>query len=559
MRNSFALLIAAVLVLAGCGGGSTSHLNPGTPCSEYLRADNDTRSDLIENVVNDAGTPGVSIDVRQADAACKRAGAQALIGRVVVRELHARAGDRESHRPQRTALASVSGTAESGQGDQVKVSFGIGEAVPVTSVSDPAGRACDSQLADFGSSADRSMAVPIDVTMTVTSPLDADVGISVGSVKEVADDGSVQLALVLWSAAYESEGPACGGPNTGTVRSTVHWPPDAATPGTTRRWRTWMIVPAAITPSDPSGVATTGRLVFGPNVAISNNVATFHPEASASLVSCSASDAALGQISYVAIDPAGATAHGCESVNNPAESESVGTAGPGEQTTSPPATSNPSSGQASAPPTPAQANDEGVCSSQYPAGTRVSRDVAFGYRTYWDRQGSVHEVVCNGFGIPEDLDLSPGMRCALIAAAATFGPPGQDLAANRLCDAASIVDALETGDWVQAAASQACGFLGEVFAGGVGALAAGATSVSGPGAVAVGVGTYKALSAGLKIACGGLIDGGAKALGVKLEADHDYHIAIDILRKGECLRMAERFGLIGWSAVDCDAAARVTG
>ena len=42
-------------------------------------------------------------------------------------------------------------------------------------------------------------------------------------------------------------------------------------------------------------------------------------------------------------------------------------------------------------------------------------------------------------------------------------------------------------------------------------------------AVAVGVGTYKALAAVLKIACGGMLGRRATSPGTKLEADNESH------------------------------------
>lgn len=143
------------------------------------------------------------------------------------------------------------------------------------------------------------------------------------------------------------------------------------------------------------------------------------------------------------------------------------------------------------------------------------------------------------------------MKCALLAAAATFAGPPRAIAANRLCQAQSIVDALRTGDWLDALPSAACGHFADIFAGGVGVIAAGAAAPSGPGAAVVGLNVYRALAAGLKIACGGLLDGGAATLGVKLEERHQRNVEQDIVRDGKCLRLTRRFGQLKWSAVWC--------
>jgi hypothetical protein len=143
------------------------------------------------------------------------------------------------------------------------------------------------------------------------------------------------------------------------------------------------------------------------------------------------------------------------------------------------------------------------------------------------------------------------MQCALIAAAATFGGPILSVATSRGCEAGSIVTSLSNGDYLGLTKGVACSYFSEVFATGVGIVVAGATAETGPGAVAIGVTAYRALAAGLKIACSGLLDGGAKALGVKLESRHETNVALDIERKNKCLRMKKLAGVRTWSATSC--------
>lgn len=190
------------------------------------------------------------------------------------------------------------------------------------------------------------------------------------------------------------------------------------------------------------------------------------------------------------------------------------------------------------------------CIESYKGGKRHSKGKFGGKETVFDRTESLYQV-CAGFGAPEGLDLTPEMKCALIAAGATFiGPPAVSRA-NLACDTVAIANALQTGDWLGAAAGKACGYFSDVFAAGVAIVAAGATSPTGPGAGAVGLVTYRALSGGLKLACGGLLDGGAAAFGAKLEADHQTNIALDVIREGKCISHREQFNLISWRAVAC--------
>jgi hypothetical protein len=201
------------------------------------------------------------------------------------------------------------------------------------------------------------------------------------------------------------------------------------------------------------------------------------------------------------------------------------------------------------PPPPSPGRHIDPCMS-YPPGHRTTKKFFGGHEEIYDRAESLFQV-CAGFGAPEDLVFTPEMKCALIAAGATFA--GNPIAGetNTACNTVDIVNGMANGDWLGPAAGVACGFFSDVFAEGAGIVAAGATAETGPGAVAVGLYTYRALSAFLKVGCGGLLDGGATAVGTKLEADHETHVSLDVTRKGKCMAYRERFHLVAWRAVDC--------
>jgi hypothetical protein len=207
----------------------------------------------------------------------------------------------------------------------------------------------------------------------------------------------------------------------------------------------------------------------------------------------------------------------------------------------PPATG----GSSSAPPFP------DPCIARYrDGGIETTHSIFGGSETDYDRTSSLYHQ-CEGWGAPEGLQLTYQMKCALIAAAATYAGPPVNIAASNVCEYGSAAIDFAQKDWLGAAGDVACGFFSDVFATGVGILAAGGSSESGPGAVAVGVTAYRAMDAFLKVACGGLLDGGASALGQELEAHHETHVALDVLRSGKCLRYREVFGYSSWSAVDC--------
>jgi hypothetical protein len=190
------------------------------------------------------------------------------------------------------------------------------------------------------------------------------------------------------------------------------------------------------------------------------------------------------------------------------------------------------------------------CITAYPNTRRHSKKIFGGHEEIYDRAASLYNV-CAGFGAPEDLSYSPEMKCALVAAAATLAGPPASFRADQACEAVAIAEAYRTGNWLGWAGGKACNFFGQVFAGGVGIYAAGATAAAGPGAVTIGKYTYRAFAAGLKVACGGLFAGGAKTFGAQRETDHETHIALDVTREGKCIAYRERFSIVDWRAIDC--------
>ena len=294
-------------------------------------------------------------------------------------------------------------------------------------------------------------------------------------------------------------------------------------------------MPNAITPNEPTGLEVAQRLVVQPTVMFAG-LADFKVDVARSdgIVDCfSESSLIPGNVPFLAAEPAVAIDYGCH-----APKSRGGAPRNVAQTPSP----------------------DAVCNARYPSGRSATTTVSGGHQTVYDRQASL-EHVCAGFGAPEDLQLTAGMSCALIAAAATYGGPAVDAGSDKLCDTTAIVSGYRSGGWEGASSSvaeeKACGYFSDVFAGGAGLVAAGATSESGPGAAAVGIGTYHALAAFLKVACGGILGGGATSLGKKFEADNETHVALDVIRNGKCILLSQKTGISGtsWHATDCPASA----
>jgi hypothetical protein len=194
----------------------------------------------------------------------------------------------------------------------------------------------------------------------------------------------------------------------------------------------------------------------------------------------------------------------------------------------------------------------------YDGGTSTTKKVFGGTERDFDRMASLY-TVCGGFGFPEDLQLTLGMKCAVISAAAVVA--GGELADpalktfEQVCSATDTLQQLASGEWAGVAGGLACSAFGSLFSEAAGIIAAGATAETGPGAALVGTAVYRAFAAGFKLACGAVFSGGAQSLANKLEADHETHVARDVLTKKKCLRFTQRFNYTAdWSAEDCPSA-----
>jgi von Willebrand factor type A domain-containing protein len=204
------------------------------------------------------------------------------------------------------------------------------------------------------------------------------------------------------------------------------------------------------------------------------------------------------------------------------------------------------------PPPPAEGRHLDPCIESFPGPVKSKDFKAFGgKKTVFDRASSMYQV-CAGWGLPDGVQLKPEMQCAMIAAMAIMGGPPYGWVTNLACNSADIVAKLRGGNWLGAAKSASCGYFADIFATRVGIMAAGATAELGPGAIAVGLLTYRTLASSLGVVCAGGLNGGLQQLGINLESDHQTDVALDVIREGKCLARKEGpFHSISWSAVDC--------
>jgi hypothetical protein len=218
-----------------------------------------------------------------------------------------------------------------------------------------------------------------------------------------------------------------------------------------------------------------------------------------------------------------------------------------DQAPPPPPPTQPSAKQPAPKPSPTPAKRKGnPCLAALGASKSTTSSIFGGTETRYDRKSSLLHV-CEGFGSPAG-EYTLQMQCAVISSlAALIGRPGYIV--GQVCDGFDLGYSIGQGEWLSAGGGLACSILSDMFAAAGGIAAAGVTAETGPGAVAVGLTTYRALKAALTIGCATIFN--AKSFGAGLEADHEYHVAKDISLKGKCLRQRTTFGWISWSAADC--------
>lgn len=208
-----------------------------------------------------------------------------------------------------------------------------------------------------------------------------------------------------------------------------------------------------------------------------------------------------------------------------------------------------SGGGSTAPALAAHASDP--CIHAWGSGAETTHSYFMGSQTDFSRTASLYQL-CEGFPFSNGQGYSTTMKCVAMAALiALGGDPEANEQMDDLCEASDVVDALQTNNWLGVAGGWGCEQFSEVFSTGLGILAAGALSKSGPVAVTVGVYTYRAINATLHFVCGAIFDGGAQTWGYNNEVSHEQQIAAQVSNDGMCLREREVFGDVFWSAAAC--------
>lgn len=405
--------------------------------------------------------------------------------------------------------SAATGSVQSAYGDSVLLGVSVGAPRAASEVAEAS--ACTLLLNSAGGM-QRAVAVPLRITATLTSSAVSDIEVYLGNGDQLTEDGRITLANPIhWAVTYDNVPPQCE-----ASAASVRW--SRMAPQSTNSWLAWAVIPNGATPEDPTGQQSAGALVLSPIVELSGQPAfPVWAPSPGNVVQCSASDPAAGLFSYIALVPSVAVDHGCTSATARSAAE--------------------------------QANSR-ICLQQYPAEQQETRTVDG--VTIHNYVASMYQV-CSGFGTEAEFTWTPEMTCAFVAIVADYGRVDIPLLSptDNLCSAASVVEAYVNDAWLGYAGSEACNFFSNTLATGTGILAAGtAAPASGPGAVAVGVVTYRAIKTGIGATCGGVFSGAFAAAGEWLEARHQANVAVDVSSKGLCLAERTTYGN-RWAAVSC--------
>jgi hypothetical protein len=160
-----------------------------------------------------------------------------------------------------------------------------------------------------------------------------------------------------------------------------------------------------------------------------------------------------------------------------------------------------------------------LCNSIYSGANRKTK----GGVTLFNRQASVREVACNGFGGDVSFHVDGGVVCALTAAA--IGPGFERL--SLFVDSSCNAEQLAAGHDVGTTSGAACGMLSDLLN-------------------AFKPAKAYAIAAGVSCAFG-------KPLGDWIESQSERAAAEGVFRSGKCLRFATHHFPVGdtWSAVPC--------
>jgi hypothetical protein len=215
-------------------------------------------------------------------------------------------GSSSTPTPSAPASYAATGTATDSQGDKATVSVRLGTPVPQLSLNQAELTACSS-MDNITDGANQTMAIPVQITVTLMSSIATNVIVGIDGTHVVAPGGNANSNPNLstpW-VTYSSDS-ACS--SASGQDGLLEW--NNLAPNRPVTWSGWELDPEVITPDDPSGSAVNQVFFLEPMVNFGSGNAPFTVDAvhSHNLLTCAAGVEG-GPI--IAVDPRVVLSNGC--------------------------------------------------------------------------------------------------------------------------------------------------------------------------------------------------------------------------------------------------------
>jgi hypothetical protein len=204
--------------------------------------------------------------------------------------------------------SAAAATVTDGSGDKLLMFVDFEAPEPLTRLNPSEVSTCEEGGTNpFQYEPSRSVAIRVDIEAEITSSLSSPLGISLDGSHLLTSGGGVESNgnEPMWAAV--TDGAATCSSSGGIVGLT--WSNLEA--GVSSGWSGWLILPAAITPDDPTGARVARQVIMLlPVVNFGMNDATWHTSKhwpSTNLVKCSG----VMPPTVIAVSPKTALAHGC--------------------------------------------------------------------------------------------------------------------------------------------------------------------------------------------------------------------------------------------------------
>jgi hypothetical protein len=188
-----------------------------------------------------------------------------------------------------------------GQGDKATIGIGVGTPTGLSSLNQVGMGTCDNE-SNLSYDVGQTMAIPVQITVTLTSSVATPVTVALDGSNEVTSGGGTDSNgnLPYWAAASSNDAEC--------ESNAVMW--NSLAPGQSDTWSGWLIDPEAITPDDPTGSSANETIFLEPAVNLGMNDGDFAPDPATShnLVKCAAG---VPYGAVIAVDPQVALSSGC--------------------------------------------------------------------------------------------------------------------------------------------------------------------------------------------------------------------------------------------------------